>query len=106
MKVGRNPEADSGRVRAARAAALNRDTLRAAETGSSDAHRAVLIGTAWTEFAGTGAEEMRRAIHERSTIANGKPWGVRDHLARAAHQQWRSMVVAPVRKARGRRWQG
>ena len=96
----------AGRVRASRAAALNRDTIRAAETGSSDAHRAALVGTAWTEFPGSGAAEMRHAIETRATVANGKPWGVRDHLARAAHQQWRSMVVAPMRKARGRRWEG
>jgi predicted metal-dependent phosphoesterase TrpH len=96
----------AGRVRASRAAALNREAIRAAETGSSDAHRAVLVGTAWTEFSGTSASELRRAIVERTSVANGKPWGVRDHLARVAHQQWRSMIVSPVRKARGRRWQG
>src|SRR3989442_6628536 len=96
----------AGRVRAARAAILNRDTIRAAETGSSDAHRAVLVGTAWTEVPGHTAEDVRRAIIDRTTVANGKPWGVRDHLHRVAQQQWRSMVVAPVQKARGRRWQG
>jgi predicted metal-dependent phosphoesterase TrpH len=96
----------AGRVRASRASRLNRETIRAAETGSSDAHRAVLVGTAWTEFSGTRAADVRTAILERSCVANGKPWGVRDHLSRAAQQQWRSMVVAPMQKARGRRWQG
>ena len=96
----------AGRVRASRAARLNRETIRAAETGSSDAHRAVLVGTAWTGFEGKMPEDVRRAILGRTTTANGKPWGVRDHLARVAHQQWRSMVVAPVQKARGRRWEG
>ena len=96
----------AGRVRASRAARLNRDTIRAAETGSSDAHRAALVGTAWTEFEGCTPDDVRRAIVDRTTVANGKPWGVRDHLARVAHQQWRSMIVAPVRKASGRRWQG
>ena len=96
----------AGRVRASRAARLNRDVLRAAETGSSDAHRAVLVGTAWTEFPGRTAIEGHRAILERTTVANGKPWGVRDHLSRVAQQQWRSMIVQPVQKARGRRWQG
>lgn len=92
----------AGRVRASRAATLNRDVLGAAETGSSDAHRAALIGTAWTEFPGRTADDLRRAILERSTVADGRPWGVRDHLAGIAHQQWHAMVVHPVEKARRR----
>jgi predicted metal-dependent phosphoesterase TrpH len=92
----------AGRVRSSRAWLLNRDVLGAAETGSSDAHRAVLVGTAWTEFPGRSAADLRRAIGERTTIAAGKPWGVRDHLAGIAQQQWRSMVLHPVQKARRR----
>ncbi len=92
----------AGRVRASRAATLCREVLGVAETGSSDAHRAALVGTAWTEFPGQTKEELRRAILERWTVANGTPWGVRDHLAGIAQQQWRSMVVHPVQKARRR----
>lgn len=92
----------AGRVRSSRAWLLNRDVLGAAETGSSDAHRAVLVGTAWTEFPGRSAGDLRRAIGERTTVAAGKPWGVRDHLAGIAQQQWRSMVLHPVQKARRR----
>lgn len=92
----------AGRVRASRAALLNREVLGAAETGSSDAHRAALVGTAWTEFPGRTAADLRRAIDERATVADGTPWGVRDHLAGIARQQWRSMVRHPVEKARRR----
>jgi predicted metal-dependent phosphoesterase TrpH len=92
----------AGRVRASRVATLNRDTLHLAETGSSDAHRAALIGTAWTEFPGRSADDLRRALRERTTVARGEPWGVRDHLTGVARQQWRSMVRHPMEKARRR----
>lgn len=92
----------AGRVRASRASILNRETFRVAETGSSDAHRAALVGTAWTEFPGVTAEDLRRAIRERTSVANGTPWGMRDHLAGVAQQQWRSLVLHPVQKARRR----
>ena len=92
----------AGQVRASRAAVLNREALGAAETGSSDAHRASLVGTAWTEFPGHTAEDLRRGILERSTAPRGKPWGVRDHLAGITRQQWRSLVLHPVRKAKRR----
>lgn len=92
----------AGRVRASRAAALNRETLHAAETGSSDAHRAALVGSAWTSFPGRTPEDLVRAIRARATVAEGRPWGVRDHLSGIGRQQWRSMVLHPVQKARRR----
>ena len=92
----------AGRVRAARIAKLNREVLQVAETGSSDAHRAGLVGTAWTAYPGRDSVDLRRAIRERTTVALGRPWGLRDHLAGIAQQQWRSMVLHPVRKARRR----
>ncbi|MEK7862827.1 MAG: PHP-associated domain-containing protein, partial [Chloroflexota bacterium] len=47
----RNPSY-AGRVRGRRAAWLNEHVLGLAETGSSDAHHAELVGTAWTDFPG------------------------------------------------------
>jgi hypothetical protein len=47
-RIRRTPDAS----REARASWLNAGVLGAAETGSSDAHHAELVGTAWTEFAG------------------------------------------------------
>ncbi len=92
----------AGRVRASRASRLNRDVLGAAETGSSDAHRAALVGTAWTLFPGMSAADLRLAIREHTTVAGGRPWGVRDHLEGIGLQQLRSMVLHPVQKARRR----
>jgi predicted metal-dependent phosphoesterase TrpH len=92
----------AGRVRSARAASLNERLLGAAETGSSDAHHAELVGTAWTEFPGRSGQDLRRAIAERTTRAQGRHWTLREHLSGAAQQQWRSMVRDPVKRARRR----
>ena len=98
----RNPSW-AGRVRGARARWLNTHLLGAAETGSSDAHHAQLVGTAWTEFEGDTATALRNAILARTTKAEGRHWTVREHLDGAARQQWRSMVRDPVKRLRRRR---
>jgi predicted metal-dependent phosphoesterase TrpH len=92
----------AGRVRKTRAAWLNARLLGAAETGSSDAHHAELVGTAWTAFPGSGAADLRRAIAERTTTPEGRNWTLREHLGGVARQQWRSMVRDPVKRARRR----
>jgi predicted metal-dependent phosphoesterase TrpH len=97
----RNPSY-AGRVRASRAAWLNTHVLRVAETGSSDAHHAALVGTCWTEFSGSTSEDLRAALRERATKAHGRGWTLGEHLDGAAKQQWRSMVRDPIKRA-GRR---
>jgi predicted metal-dependent phosphoesterase TrpH len=97
----RNPSY-AGRVRASRARWLNTHVLRIAETGSSDAHHAALVGTCWTEFPGSTPEELRRALREHSTTADGRGWTLKEHLDGAATQQWRSMVRDPIKRARRR----
>lgn len=94
----RNPSY-AGRVRVQRARWLNTHVLRVAETGSSDAHHAKLVGTAWTEFPGEGAAALRAAITARTTTAAGRPWTLREHLDGAAEQQWRSMIRDPYKRA-------
>ena len=97
----RNPSY-AGRVRGRRAAWLNATLLHVAETGSSDAHHAQLVGTAWTEYAGSTAADLRRAIAERTTEPEGRHWTLREHLDGVARQQWRSMVRDPVKRMRRR----
>jgi predicted metal-dependent phosphoesterase TrpH len=92
----------AGRVRSKRAAWLNKELLGAAETGSSDAHHAQLVGTAWTDFPGRGAADLRRAIAERTTRPDGRNWTLGEHLDGVAKQQWRSMVRDPMKRARRR----
>jgi predicted metal-dependent phosphoesterase TrpH len=97
----RNPSY-AGRVRAARSVRLNEKVLHVAETGSSDAHHANLVGTTWTEFDGTDGEALRRAIADRATRPDGRHWTLGEHLDGVALQQWRSMVRDPVKRARRR----
>lgn len=97
----RNPSY-AGRVRRRRAAWLNDHVLGLAETGSSDAHHAELVGTAWTDFPGKSADELRRAIALRTTHPDGRHWTLAEHLGGVARQQWRSMVKDPVKRARRR----
>ena len=78
----RNPSY-AGRVRGARAAWLNQKVLHVAETGSSDAHHAKLVGTTWTDFDGNdgdGPPSRDRGSHDtagRATLdARRAPgWG-------------------------------
>ena len=93
----RNPSY-AGRVRASRAEWLNAHVLHAAETGSSDAHHSNLVGTAWTEFEGDAAAELRAAILARTTVAAGRRWTLREHLDGAVEQQWRSMLRDPAKR--------
>ncbi len=97
----RNPSY-AGRVRLQRAAWLNATVLKVAETGSSDAHHARLVGTAWTDFPGAGADDLRRAIRDRTTRPDGRHWTLREHLDGVARQQWRSMVRDPMKRAKRR----
>ena len=93
----RNPSY-AGRVRATRAEWLNDHVLHVAATGSSDAHHANLVGTAWTEFDGTGPEDLRRAIVARSTTPAGRRWTLKEHLDGAVRQQYRSMLRDPAKR--------
>jgi predicted metal-dependent phosphoesterase TrpH len=97
----RNPSY-AGRVRGARAASLNATLLHVAETGSSDAHHAKLVGTTWTDFEGMDGVALRRAIADRTTRPDGRHWTLGEHLDGVARQQWRSMVRDPVKRARRR----
>ena len=97
----RNPSY-AGRVRDARAAWLNERVLKIAATGSSDAHHAKLVGTAWTDFPGRTAADLRQAIAARTTRPDGRHWTLREHLDGVARQQWRSMIKDPVKRARRR----
>src|SRR5699024_278613 len=82
---------------------LNAHVLRVAETGSSDAHHAELVGTAWTEFTGTTPDELRSAILAKATKARGRQWTLREHVSGGAEQQYRSMVSYPAQAAWRRR---
>lgn len=63
----------AGRARRPHRAALN-EVMGLAAVGNSDAHVLENVGTGWTWFPGTSAEEYRRAIADRTTEAAGEYW--------------------------------
>ncbi|HZP56746.1 MAG TPA: PHP-associated domain-containing protein [Dehalococcoidia bacterium] len=87
----------AGRVSSARARRLNRDRYALAAIGSSDAHFLQSIGSARTEFEGTSAMDLRRAIEQRTTVARpGVAPRMRDlGYRRIIVQQWRGMMATP-----------
>lgn len=59
----------AGRVTARQAARLNERLWRLPCTGGSDAHHLLHLGTGWTEFEGTGADDVRLALSTGATTA-------------------------------------
>jgi len=57
-----------------------------AKVGNSDAHAAAAIGTGWTTFPGTSAEELRAAILERGTHHHGSFHGTGSQLSTFGRQ--------------------
>lgn len=49
--------------------AHNESTWHLPAVGGSDAHHLLHIGSGWTEFEGTGADALRQALRERTTVA-------------------------------------
>jgi len=86
----------AGRVIAAKVVALNESALRLPETGSSDAHHLLGVGSAFTEFEGTSAEDFRRSLREGRTRAAGNFVWHREMTgvmkARTAYR-WRKYVL-------------
>jgi predicted metal-dependent phosphoesterase TrpH len=87
----------AGRVSSAKVRRLNREELHLPALGGSDAHFLQSIGSAYTEFEGTTAVELRRAIETGTTRAvpgrapRMSELGYRNILL----QQWRGMMATP-----------
>ena len=64
----------AGRSRRAARRRLNDDVLRLAAVGNSDAHVLEGIGTAWTWFPGSTADEYRAAVAGSATRPDGTYW--------------------------------
>ena len=85
----------------ARARALNAARYHMAETGGSDAHFLTMVGCGLTRFPGRTADDLRRAIVERTTSAvTQAQFRLRDlPLSEVLRQQWHSVVVRRLRRA-------
>ena len=85
----------AGRVGRPRILELNRDRLKLAELGGSDAHAISMIGLGYTYFPGHSVEDFRAALAAGTTVAGGRFMDFRDHAEIAAPNMWRSMIVSP-----------
>lgn len=87
----------AGRLTGSKVRRLNRERYHLAEVGGSDGHFLQSIGASYTVFEGSTAEDLRRAIVERTTSAVELPYpSVRQiGLGRYARQQWRGFMVTP-----------
>jgi predicted metal-dependent phosphoesterase TrpH len=90
-------QAPGARGRLKRMATLNQERYHLAEVGGSDAHFLKVIGSAYTEFPGRSAEDLRRSIVERTsrgayghhpTLLEIGPWQM-------LRQSWRGLMVTP-----------
>ena len=95
----------AGRVTAAKARRLNAERYRLAETGGSDAHFPEHVGAATTQFEGSTAAALRRAIEKRRSagVLHEAPGLRRIGARRLAAQQVRGLAVTP-RKLLAERW--
>jgi len=87
----------AGRVTSAKARRLNRNLFRLAAVGASDAHFLQSIGSAYTSFEGTTADDLRRAIETKTTSG---AVGLLPRLSELGYrnialQQWRGMMATP-----------
>ncbi len=87
----------AGRVSRRKAQRLNSERFHLTEVGGSDAHFLPAIGSSYTAFEGSTAEELRRAILEHTTEAIVGPYPSlrRIGLLTVARQQWRGILVTP-----------
>lgn len=85
------------RVSQEQARRLNRERLHLAEVGGSDAHFLQAVGSAYTLFPGSTAEELRQAILARTSEAvDGHHPSLREiGLGQVVRQQWRGMLATP-----------
>lgn len=93
----------AGKVAAKQAQELNRRILKLAETGGSDSHVLPTIGSAVTQFPGTSANDLLRALKEKTTIANGHYWTAEEikYLAKIGPAQlFQSLVKLPIKHIR------
>ena len=87
----------AARVTRAKAQRLNRERYHLAEVGASDAHFLQAVGACVTRFEGSTAEDLRRAIVDRSTSAVlGRYPSIRQiGVVPVLRQQWRGMLATP-----------
>ena len=93
----------AGRVVVKQIRELNERVLKLAETGGSDSHVLPSIGTATTLFPGKTADDLRRALAEKTTTVDGHFWTREEmrYLAKIGPaQMFQSLVKLPTKHVR------
>ncbi len=87
----------AGRVSMRKASSLNGARYHLADIGGSDAHFLQAIGSAYTEFEGVTAADLRRAIEARATRAVAGRYPRLSDLGwrNIAVQQWKGILATP-----------
>ncbi|HKZ51144.1 MAG TPA: PHP-associated domain-containing protein, partial [Dehalococcoidia bacterium] len=90
-------QSPGARVGLRKAQQLNRERYHLAEVGGSDAHFLAAVGSAFTEFPGRTAQDLRQAILARQTRGvNGRHPTLREiGLGQLLRQTWRGLTVTP-----------
>jgi predicted metal-dependent phosphoesterase TrpH len=76
---------------------LNGERYHLAEVGGSDAHFLTVIGSSYTLYEGSSAEDLREAIlQKRTTAANGRYPGISQiGIGQVMRQTWRGVTATP-----------
>lgn len=92
------------RVGIEKARRLNERHYHLAAIGGSDAHFLAVIGSSYTLFPGSTAEDLREAILQRTTgVGNGRyPSLAQIGLGQVVRQTWRGMTATPRKMGWGR----
>jgi predicted metal-dependent phosphoesterase TrpH len=87
----------AGRLGAGKARRLNRDEFGLAEAGGSDAHFLPVVGTAYTEFDGCTADDLRSALTAKATsgVSERHPSLREIGLGQVVRQTYRGIMATP-----------
>ena len=69
----------AGRIAEPKVRALNQERWHLAEVGNSDSHHLEGVGTAFTRFDGSTAEDYRRSLAAQATVPEGEHWDLGTH---------------------------
>ena len=69
----------AGRIAEPKVRALNQERWHLAEVGNSDSHHREGVGTAFTRFAGSSADDYRRSVATHATAPEGDHWDLGTH---------------------------
>lgn len=87
----------AARMSVKKAIRLNQERYHLAETGGSDAHFLAAVGSAYTVFPGSTAEDLRRAILDKQSkgVSGRHPSLLEIGPGQVARQAWRGLTITP-----------